>query len=52
MVNPIESTFEINDPWKIKNYYSIFINTMAATFGVVLNCGITKIAANDVINTN
>jgi hypothetical protein len=29
-MNPIESTFEINDPGKIKNYYSIFINTMAA----------------------
>ncbi|MFL6357121.1 MAG: hypothetical protein ACJ706_06020, partial [Nitrososphaeraceae archaeon] len=30
MVDSTETTFAINDPDKIRRYYSIFINTMAA----------------------
>ena len=97
MVDSIEATFEIKDPEKIRRYYSVFINTMAAiarNFGAkiikntasslifyfpntsttsldssysspsdstttitfesalrdVLECGITMIAASDIIN--
>jgi two-component system response regulator ChvI len=81
MVDSIGFTFQIKDPEKIRKYYSIFINTMAAiarNFGAkiikntgtslvyffpktsssdnqsafrdVLECGITMIAASDVIN--
>jgi CheY-like chemotaxis protein len=81
MVDSVEFTFQINDAEKIRKYYSIFINTMAAiakNFGAkiikntgtslvyffpktsssnnqsafrdVLECGITMIAASDVIN--
>ena len=76
-----ETTFTINDPDKIKRYYSIFINTMAAiarnfdakvmkntgtslvyyfpktsnssnssAFKDVIECGVTMVAANKVIN--
>ena len=81
MVDSIGFTFQIKDSEKIRKYYSIFINTMAAiskNFGAkiikntgtslvyffpktsssdnqpafrdVLECGITMIAASDVIN--
>jgi two-component system, OmpR family, response regulator ChvI len=81
MVESKEITFEIKDAGKIRRYYSIFINTMAAiarNFGAkiikntntsllyyfpktsnstnksafrdVVECGITMIAASDVIN--
>jgi CheY-like chemotaxis protein/class 3 adenylate cyclase len=82
MVDSIGFTFQIKDSEKIRKYYSIFINTMAAiarSFGAkiikntgtslvyffpktsstsdnqsafrdVLECGITMIAASDVIN--
>jgi two-component system, OmpR family, response regulator ChvI len=82
MVDSIGFTFQINDAEKIRKYYSIFINTMAAiarNFGAkiikntgtslvyffpetsstgdnqsafrdVVECGITMIAASDVIN--
>ena len=82
MVDSIGFTFQIKDAEKIRKYYSIFINTMAAiarNFGAkiikntgtslvyffpktsstednqsafrdVLECGITMIAASDVIN--
>ena len=81
MVDSIGFTFQINDAEKIRKYYSIFINTMAAisrnlakiikntgtslvyffpktsstgdnqsAFRDVLECGITMIAASDVIN--
>src|ERR687887_1173371 len=83
MVDSIEITFEIKDAEKIRRYYSIFINTMAAiarnfdakiikntgtslvfffpktsstdnniesAFKDVLECGITMIAASDIIN--
>jgi two-component system, OmpR family, response regulator ChvI len=82
MVDSIGFTFQMNDAEKIRKYYSIFINTMAAiarNFGAkiikntgtslvyffpktsstednqsafrdVLECGITMIAASDVIN--
>ena len=30
VIDSIESTFEINDPEKIRKYYSIFINTTSA----------------------
>ncbi|HET7390884.1 MAG TPA: hypothetical protein VFJ51_08675 [Nitrososphaeraceae archaeon] len=81
MVDSVEFTFQIKDAEKIRKYYSIFINTMAAiarNFGAkiikntgtslvyffpktsssnnqsafrdVLECGITMIAASDVIN--
>jgi hypothetical protein len=99
MVDSIEITFEIKDAEKIRRYYSIFINTMAAiarnfsakiikntgtsliyyfpktsslsplsltsdssfttnnnniesAFKDVLECGITMIAASDIINAN
>ena len=82
MVDSTETTFTISDPDKIRRYYSIFINTMAAivrTFGAkiikntgtsviyyfprtsnlhtlsaftdVVECGVTMMAANKVINT-
>src|SRR5919197_2281336 len=82
MVNSTETTFTINDdPDKIRRYYSIFINTMAAiarnfdtnivkntgtslvyyfpktsnsynlsAFRDVIECGLTMMAANKVIN--
>ena len=81
MVDSTETTFAINDPDKIRRYYSIFINTMAAiarnfdakvikntgtslvyyfpktsnsyTLSAskdVIECGITMMAANKVIN--
>ena len=81
MVDSVGFTFQINDAEKIRKYYSIFINTMAAiarNFGAkiikntgtslvyffpktsssdnqsafrdVLECGITMIAASDLIN--
>jgi class 3 adenylate cyclase len=81
MVDSIEFTFQIKNAEKIRKYYSVFINTMAAiarNFGAniikntgtslayffpktssinnqsafrdVIECGITMIAASDVIN--
>jgi two-component system response regulator ChvI len=81
MVDSTETTFAINDPDKIRRYYSIFINTMAAiarnfdakvikntgtsliyyfpktsnprnsaAFKDVIECGITTMVANKVIN--
>ena len=81
MVDSTETTFTINEPDKIRRYYSIFINTMAAiarnfdakvikntgmslvyyfpktsdsntptAFRDVIECGITMMAANKVIN--
>ncbi|MFL6452477.1 MAG: response regulator [Nitrososphaeraceae archaeon] len=81
MLNSTETTFAINDPDKIRRYYSIFINTMAAiarnfdakvikntgtsviyyfpktsnsyslsAFRDVIECGVTMMAANKVIN--
>ncbi|MBV9667427.1 MAG: hypothetical protein JO327_04780 [Nitrososphaeraceae archaeon] len=81
MVDSIGFTFRIDNSEKIRKYYSIFINTMAAisrnfgakiikntgtslvyffpktsssdnqsSFRDVLECGITMIAASDVIN--
>jgi CheY-like chemotaxis protein len=81
MVDSTETTFTINDPDKIRRYYSIFINTMAAiarsfdakiikntgtslvyyfpktsnlhtlsVFRDVIECGVTMMAANKVIN--
>jgi CheY-like chemotaxis protein/class 3 adenylate cyclase len=81
MVDSTETTFTINDPDKIRRYYSIFINTMAAiarnfdakiikntgtslvyyfpktsnshtlsAFKDVIECGVTMMAANKVIN--
>jgi two-component system, OmpR family, response regulator ChvI len=81
MVDSTETTLTINDPDKIRRYYSIFINTMAAiarnfdakvikntgtslvyyfpktsdsytlsAFRDVIECGITMMAANKVIN--
>jgi two-component system response regulator ChvI len=82
MVDSADITFEVNDAEKVRTYYSIFVNTMAAiarsfdakiikntntsllyyfpktsdstnksAFRDVIECGITMIAANDVINT-
>ena len=81
MVDSTETTFTINDPDKIRRYYSIFINTMAAiarnfdakiikntgtssihyfpktsnpsnlaVFKDVIECGLTMMTANKVIN--
>jgi two-component system, OmpR family, response regulator ChvI len=81
MVDSTETTFTISDPDKIRRYYSIFINTMAAiarnfdakvvkntgtslvyyfpktsnfyslsAFKNVIECGITMMAADKVIN--
>jgi CheY-like chemotaxis protein len=81
MVDSTETTFTINEPDKIRRYYSIFVNTMAAiarnfdakvikntgtslvyyfpktsnsytlsAFKDVIECGITMMAANKVIN--
>ena len=81
MVDSTETTLTINDPDKIRRYYSIFINTMAAiarnfdakvikntgtslvycfpktsnsytlsAFKDVIECGVTMMAANKVIN--
>jgi two-component system, OmpR family, response regulator ChvI len=81
MVDSADITFEVNNAEKIRMYYSIFVNTMAAiarsfdakiikntntsllfyfpktsdstnksAFRGVIECGITMIAANDVIN--
>src|SRR5919199_976963 len=82
MVDSTETTLTINDPDKIRRYYSIFINTMAAiarnfdakvikntgtsliyyfpktsdsrnlaVFRNVIECGVTMMAANKVINS-
>jgi two-component system, OmpR family, response regulator ChvI len=81
MIDSIETTFEIKDSDKIRRYYSVFINTIAAiarnfsakvikntgtslifyfpktsdssniaAFRDVIDCGITMMAANNVIN--
>jgi CheY-like chemotaxis protein/class 3 adenylate cyclase len=81
MVDSTETIFTINDPDKIRRYYSVFINTMAAiarnfdskvikntgtslvyyfpktsnsynlsAFRDVIECGVTMMAANKVIN--
>jgi two-component system, OmpR family, response regulator ChvI len=81
MVDSADITFEVNNAEKVRMYYSIFVNTMAAiarsfdakiikntntsllfyfpktsdstnksAFRGVIECGITMIAANDVIN--
>src|SRR5205823_9731302 len=81
MVDSVEVISEIKDPDKVRRYYSVFINTMAAiarnfdarvikntgtslifyfpkmsdftnipAFQAVIECGVTMMAASDVIN--